>query len=177
MFHSDQLAPIRYTNLDFQSYMDSRQSTSNFVFTLSGATIIQKSVKQSCIVNSTMEAKYIATFEVEKEVIWLRKFLMELGVVPLPIPPMTLFYDNNGAMTQSKELRNHRKGKSIQGKYYLICEIVLRGDVAVEKIPSTKNLVDAFTNTLSSKVFDVFLICFKGQQEIVMIKLSKHEMI
>lgn len=40
MFHSDQLAPIRYTNLDFQSYMDSRQSTSNFVFTLSGATII-----------------------------------------------------------------------------------------------------------------------------------------
>ena len=46
-----------------------------------------------------MEAKYIATFEVEKEVIWLRKFLMELGVVSLPIPPMTLFYDNNGAMT------------------------------------------------------------------------------
>lgn len=68
MFHSDQLAPIRYTNLDFQSYMDSHWSTFNFVFTLGGATVIQKSVKQSCIVNSTKEAKYIATFEVEKKI-------------------------------------------------------------------------------------------------------------
>lgn len=145
MFHSDELAPIRYTNSDFQSYTDSHWSTFNFIFTLGGAIVIQKSVKQSCIVNSTIEAKYIVTFEVEKEVVWLRKFLMGLGVVLLPIPPMTLFYDNNGAMTQSKELRNHRKGKNIQGKYYLIHEIVLRGDVAVEKIPSTENLVDAFT--------------------------------
>ena len=107
MFHSEELAPIRYTNSDFQSYTDSRRSTFNFMFTLGGAIVIQKSVKQSCIVNSTMEAKYIVTFEVEKEVVWLRKFLMGLGVVLLPIPPMTLFYDNNGAMTQSKELRNH----------------------------------------------------------------------
>lgn len=113
MVHSDELAPIRCTNSDFQSYMDSRQSTSNFVFTLGGATVIQKSVKQSCIVNSTMEAKYIATFEVEKEVIWLRKFLMRLRVVSLLILPMTLFYDNNGVVTQSKELKHHRKGKNI----------------------------------------------------------------
>ena len=99
----------------------------------------------------------------EKKVIWLRKFLKGLGIVPLPIPSMTLFYDNNGAVTQSKELRNHQKGKNIEGKYYLICEITLRGDIAVEKIPSMENLMDAFTKTLSSRVFDVFFICFEDE--------------
>ena len=32
-----------------------------------------------------MKVEYVATSTVVKEVIWLRKFLMELGVVPLVI--------------------------------------------------------------------------------------------
>ena len=49
---------------------------------------------------------------------------MRLEVVPLAISPMTLFYDNNKEVTQSKELRNHQKGKHIEMKYHLICKIV-----------------------------------------------------
>ena len=40
------------------------------------------SVKQSSITDSTMEAEYIAASEASKEVVWLRNFLMDLGVVP-----------------------------------------------------------------------------------------------
>lgn len=39
-------------------------------------------------------------------------------------------------------------------KYHLIREIVVRGDVAIEKIAFAKNLANPFTKTLSTRVFD-----------------------
>ena len=40
-------------------------------------------MKQSNIADSIMEAKYIAASETAKEAVWLKNFLMDLGVVPL----------------------------------------------------------------------------------------------
>ena len=66
---------------------------------------------------------------------------------------MILFCVNNGVVALSKEIRNHRKGKHIEKKCHLICEIVPKGNVMVEKIPFTKNLVDPFIETLIGRVF------------------------
>ena len=101
-----------------------RKSTSGYVFTLGGAAVSWRSIKQSCIVNSTMEAEYVAASEAAKEAIWLRKFLMELGVIAKVVDPMILYYDNSGVVAQAKEPRNHRKGKHIEKKYHLVREIV-----------------------------------------------------
>ena len=49
----------------------------------------------SYIAYSTIEAKYVATFEAKKEVIWLHKFLIGLGVVFLVVSPPILFCDNS----------------------------------------------------------------------------------
>ena len=68
--------------------------------------------------------------------------------------PLVLFCDNNGTMAQSKELRNHRKGKYIKRKYHLIRDIVMRLDVAVGKIAFIEKLVDSFTKTLFTRVFN-----------------------
>ena len=57
-------------------------------------------------------------------------------------------------MTPSKEPRNHGKGKHIKRKYHLICEIIVKEDVVVEKITSMENLVDHFMKTLSIRIFD-----------------------
>ena len=65
------LIPVGCTNSDFQSDRDSRKSTSGYIFTLGGGAISQRSINQSCIVNSTTEAEYVATLEVAKEVVWL----------------------------------------------------------------------------------------------------------
>ena len=64
------------------------------MFTLSGGAIVWRSVKQSCTVHSTIEAKYMAACEAAKEVV-LRNFLMDLQVVPKAQEPMTLYCDNN----------------------------------------------------------------------------------
>ena len=55
-------------------------------------------VKQSCIVDSTMEAEYVAACEVAKEAVWLKKFLSNLGVIRMEQVPITLFCDNSGAI-------------------------------------------------------------------------------
>ena len=52
------------------------------MFTFGGATISWRSVKQSSIVDSTMEAEYIVASEAAKEAVWLKNFLMDLKVVP-----------------------------------------------------------------------------------------------
>ena len=66
---------------------------------------------------------------------------------------LVLYCDNSGAVVNSKEPRSHKRGKHIERKYHLIREIIHRGDVAVMKIVSEKNLADLFTKTLPERVF------------------------
>ena len=79
-----------------------------------------KNSKQETVVDSTTEAKYIAASEAAKEVVWIRKFVSELGVVPSCSSPIDLYFDNNGAIAQAKEPRSHQKSKHILRRYHLI---------------------------------------------------------
>ena len=114
VYHSDELVPIGYTDSDFQSYMDSRKSTSGNVLTLGGGAIVWRSIKQTCVADSTMEAEYIAASEAAKEAAWLRNFMKNLAVVPAIEMPLTMFCDNSGAVANSKEPRSHKKEKHIE---------------------------------------------------------------
>ena len=136
VYRCEGLIPIGYTDSDFQSDLDFRKSISSCVFTLGRGAISWRSVKQSCIDNSTMEAEYVASCEAAKDTVWLKKFLSDLGVVRMKQVPITLFCNNSGAVAQSKDPRNQKKGKHIKRKYHIIHDIVARGDVVVAKIDS-----------------------------------------
>ncbi|XP_074377417.1 secreted RxLR effector protein 161-like [Apium graveolens] len=82
VYKSSNLLPLGYTDSDFQTDKNKRKSTSGCVFTLGGGAVIWRSVKHKCIVDSIMEAEYVATSEAAKEVIWFRNFLLDLDVVP-----------------------------------------------------------------------------------------------
>jgi hypothetical protein len=86
------------------------------------------------VADSTTEAEYIATSEVAKEGVWIRKFLSELGVFPSVPSPLDLYCDNNGAIAQVKEPRNHQKNKHVLRKFHLIREIVIQGDIKICKV-------------------------------------------
>ena len=136
---------------------DSRKSTSGSVFTLGGGAVLWRSVKQSIIADSTMEAEYITACEAAKEAVWLKKFITDLEVVPNMDKPIVLYCDNSGAVANSKEPRSHKRGKHIEREYHLIREIVHWGDVAIMKIASQDNLADPFTKTLPAKSFECHL--------------------
>ena len=72
VYSRQDLIPLGYTDSDFQSDRDSRKSkkfTSGSIFTLSGGVIVWRSIKQYCIADSTMEAKYVAACEAAKETV------------------------------------------------------------------------------------------------------------
>ena len=123
------------------------------MFTLGGGAVVWRSIKQSSIADSTMEAEYIAVSEAAKEAVWLKNFLSDMKVIPNMDKQITLYCHNSGAVANSREPRSHKRGKHIERKYHLIQEIVNRGDVIVTKISTLDNLADPFTKTLSEKLF------------------------
>ena len=116
VYYCEGLIPISYTNSYFQSDLYFKKSTSCCIFTLEGGAISWRSVNQSSIADSTMEAEYVTACEAAKEAIWLKKFLFDLGVMRMEQVPITLFCENSGAVAQSKDPRNHKKGKHIERK-------------------------------------------------------------
>lgn len=115
------------------------------MFTLGGGAITFRSIKQSCIAKSTMEAKYVVASKAAKEAIWCGNFLKELDVVPSVQSPIALYCKNSGGVANSKEPRSHKRIKYIEHKYHLTRDIIQRGDVKVLKIASENNLADSFT--------------------------------
>ena len=69
--------------------------------------------------------------------------------------PIPLLCDNNSAIAQAKEPRSHQKSKHILRRFHLIREIVARGDVVVERVPSTNNVADPLTKPLAQEFFIV----------------------
>ncbi|KAL6570236.1 hypothetical protein OROMI_014750 [Orobanche minor] len=79
----------------------------------------------------------------------MRKFIGELDVVPSIVNPVDLHCDNNGAIAQAKELRSQEESKHVLRKFHLIREIITRGDVAICKVHTDKNIADPLTKPLS----------------------------
>jgi hypothetical protein len=100
------------------------------------------------VTDCTIEAEYIAASESMKEGVWIRKFLIDLSVFSNASSPLNLYCDNNGAIAQAKEPRNHQKSKHVLQKFYLIREFVRRGEIKICKIHMDLNVVDPLTKPL-----------------------------
>ena len=72
---TNNLEIIGYFDFDYAGCKDTRRSTSGYIFMLSNGPISWKSHKQSLIASSTMEAEYVACYEVTCHAIWLRNCL------------------------------------------------------------------------------------------------------
>ena len=77
------------------------------MFTLNCGAAGWKSYKQETTVDSTTESKYIASSKAAKEVVWIKKFITELGAVPSIVHPIPSYCYNNGSIAQVKEPRSH----------------------------------------------------------------------
>ena len=130
------------------------------MFTLNGGAVSWKSSKQETTIDSTTESEYIVTSEAAKEAVWIKKFITELGVVPIIFHPILLYCDNNGAIAQAKEPRSHQRSKHVLRRYHLIKEIIGRNDVEIEKIPTYQNIVDHLTKPLPQEKYESHVLAY-----------------
>ena len=90
--------------------------------------------------DSVCETEYVTASDVAKEVVWLRKFLIELRVAPSLVGSVLLYCDSSGAIAPAKEPKAHQRMKYILHRYHLIRKIMDRGDVDLQKIDEKENL-------------------------------------
>ena len=68
-----------YTDADFINDINTRKSTSGFVFMLAGAAISWRLKQQDIMAKSSYKAEYVAVNAAASKAIWLRLLLLELG--------------------------------------------------------------------------------------------------
>ena len=77
----DELGVKGYTDASYLTDSDDSRSQSGYVFVMNGGAMSWKSSKQDTVSASTTKAKCIVASEAAKEAVWIRNFLMDLGVV------------------------------------------------------------------------------------------------
>ena len=78
-FRGSNIALQGYVDVDMAGDKDNRRSTTGYVFTVGGTIVSWVSKIQSVVALSTTESEYVAAKEASKEMIWLQRFMDELG--------------------------------------------------------------------------------------------------
>ncbi|KAK1660779.1 hypothetical protein QYE76_048938, partial [Lolium multiflorum] len=119
-----ELVVTSYTDASWNTDPDDSKSQSGYVFILNGAAVSWSSSKQCTVAKSSTESEYIAALEASSEAVWMKRFIVELGVVPSALDPLVIYCDNTGAIANAKEPRSHKKLKHIKLRFHSIREYI-----------------------------------------------------
>ena len=142
-----------YTDSDMAGDLDNRKSSTGYLFTFSGGAISWQSKLQKCVALSTTEAEYIAATEAGKEMIWLKRFLQELGLNQMEY---IVYCDSQSAIDLSKNSMYHARTKHIDVRYHWICEKVENESFHVKKIHTSENPADMLTKIIPKDKFELY---------------------
>lgn len=137
---------IAFSDSDYAGCLDSRKSTSGYLFTLAGSAVTWSSQRQSIVALSTTEAEYVSACEAAKEAIWLRLLLSDVGVTLNGPTQMQL--DNQGSIKLIENPAFHKRTKHIDVRYHFIREKYESGEIDIVYVNSKAQLADIFTKGL-----------------------------
>ena len=135
-----------FTDADMAGDLDGRKSTSGFLFTFAGGAVTWQSKLQKCVALSTTEAEYIAVAEAGKEMLWLMRFLQELGFEQ---KEYKIHCDSQSALDLSKNSMYHSRTKHIDIRYHWIREVMEKQLLKLVKIHTDKNPADMLTKVVT----------------------------
>ena len=117
---TENLELVGYVDADFVGCVDTKKSTSDYVFTLGNGAILWKSSKQSLKVASMMQAEFVACYEAVGQAVWLKGFIPGLRVVDSISKPLRLYYDNKVAIFYANNNKSSGTVKHIEIKYFVM---------------------------------------------------------
>nr|GEW91521.1 hypothetical protein [Tanacetum cinerariifolium] len=138
-----------YCDAGFETDRVDTKSQTGYVFILSGGAVVWKSSKQSTTAQHAIEAEYMAESEAAKEVVWIRKFIDELGVVLSNDYPIKINCDNSAAIIMVKESGIQKGARHFKRKYHFVRECIETKKINIVKVHTYDNLANSFTKALA----------------------------
>ena len=134
-----------YCDADYAGDLDTRRSTTAYVFTLNGGAISWNSRRQPTVAASTTEAEYMAAAAAVKEGLWLRTLLADMSLSHANI---TIMADNQSAIKLLKNPISSQRSKHIDVAYHFARERVMRHEICFKYISTDKMIADALTKAV-----------------------------
>ena len=124
---------VGYSDADWAGDLDTRHSTSGFVFQIQSNTVSWCCKRQPTVSKSSTESEYIVLSGACQEAVWLRRLLADIGLEWKG--PSTICEDNQGAIELAKNPRFHNRTKHIDVSFHYIREHVNIKTVSVKYCP------------------------------------------
>ena len=140
-----------YSDANFARDIDTRRSTSGFIFMLAGAPISWQSRAQATVALSSTEAEYIALAGAAQEAIWLLQVLREFRFVISS--PVVLYEDNQSTIKLVENPVFHKRSKHVDIKFHFVRELVEKKTLEIQYVSTVANIADIFTKPLVFAVF------------------------
>ena len=135
-----------YTDADWGSDWDNRQSISAYIVKIGDSAVSWKSKKQLCIALSLTEAEYMALCQAVKESVWMVNFLKDLGISVQD--SMVVNADNQGSIALAKNPVFHNRLKHINIQYHFTQDLVKGKQISLNYIPTKEMSTDLLTKAL-----------------------------
>jgi hypothetical protein len=143
-----------YTDADWASYPDTRQSTWGFVVFLGDNLVSLSSECQPVISRSNAEDEYRVVANGVAEAAWLHRLLQEL--LSLLAKSTLVFYNNDSVVYLSTNPIQHQRMKHVEIDLHFVHERIACGDVCILHVLTASQFADVFTNGLPTTVFVEF---------------------
>ena len=140
-----------YTDADYAGEIDSRRSTTGYVFFLAGGPITWKCQLQKTVALSTSEAEYLSLSSSTQEVLWLRQLMNELTLCQEN--PTVVFEDNDSCIKLSDNPYGHQRTKHIDVRHHFIRRAKTDGHLHVAPIATDEQTADVLTKALPREAF------------------------
>jgi hypothetical protein len=102
-----------------------------------------------------MEAELTALDTASIEAEWLREFPMDLPVVEKPIPSISMNCDNQTVIVKVNSSKDNMKSsRHVKRRLKSVRKLRNSGVIALDYVPTAKNLADQFTKGLSRNVIN-----------------------
>lgn len=140
-----------YSDADYAGCLETRRSTSGFAFIFADGIISWSSERQQSVSLSTTESEYIAAAQCVKELVWLRKMLID--ILDIDSFKINLHMDNMSAIRLIKNPEFHKRTKHISVRHHFIREIFEENKFVLKHVTTKEMLADIFTKALPAQSF------------------------
>lgn len=131
-----------YSDADFAGDTQSRRSTSGVSIFLGEGAVSFRSSTQQLVATSTTEAEYIAAALASRELVWMNRLIVELG---LNKSESILFIDNQSTIKLIKNGEFHNRTKHIDIRAHYVRTSYKRKEFDIKYIPTEDQKSDILT--------------------------------